>query len=87
MGEAEETAGVSGQPHTKVQRYQFPPLSLLNQASSKQGGSQDRENKATALRLQQTLQNFGVKVTIRVSSCGRAVSRFELQPELGVMVC
>lgn len=23
MGDAEETAGVSGQPHTKVQRYQF----------------------------------------------------------------
>ena len=86
MGDAEETAGVSGQPHTKVQRYQFPPLSLLNQASSKQGGSQDRENKATALRLQQTLQNFGVKVTITDISCGPAVTRYELQPEQGVKV-
>lgn len=56
---AEETAGESGQPHMKVQRYQFPPLSLLNQASSKQGGSQDRENKATALRLQQTYRILG----------------------------
>jgi S-DNA-T family DNA segregation ATPase FtsK/SpoIIIE len=86
MGDAEETAGVSGQPHMKVQRYQFPPLSLLNQASSKQGGSQDRENKATALRLQQTLQNFGVKVTITDISCGPAVTRYELQPEQGVKV-
>lgn len=71
----------------KPQRqYLFPPLSLLNNGAAKKNGGQDRENKATAIRLQQTLQNFGVKVTITDISCGPAVTRYELQPEQGVKV-
>ena len=38
------------------------------------------------MRLQQTLQNFGVKVTITDISCGPSVTRYELQPEQGVKV-
>jgi S-DNA-T family DNA segregation ATPase FtsK/SpoIIIE len=67
-------------------KYEFPPLSLLNKNSNKKGMNQERENKATALRLQQTLQNFGVKVTITDISCGPTVTRYELQPEQGVKV-
>ena len=44
------------------------------------------ENQNTALRLQQTLQNFGVKVTITDISCGPSVTRYELSPEQGVKV-
>lgn len=42
--------------------------------------------KETAFRLQQTLQNFGVKVTITDISQGPSVTRYELQPEQGVKV-
>ena len=42
--------------------------------------------KETALRLQQTLQTFGVKVTVTDISQGPAVTRYELQPEAGVKV-
>lgn len=66
--------------------YEFPPLSLLKKGSDRAGGSQARENKSTAVRLQQTLQNFGVKVTITDISCGPSVTRYELHPEQGVKV-
>ena len=42
--------------------------------------------KETAMRLQQTLSTFGVKVTITDISQGPAVTRYELQPEQGVKV-
>ena len=67
-------------------KYVFPPVSLLNKGSGKSSGNQARENQNTALRLQQTLQNFGVKVTITDISCGPSVTRYELQPEQGVKV-
>ena len=38
------------------------------------------------MKLQQTLQSFGVGVTITNVSCGPAVTRYELQPEQGVKV-
>lgn len=67
-------------------KYVFPPLSLLGKSAAAKTGSQDRENKETAVRLQQTLQSFGVKATITDISCGPAVTRYELQPEQGVKV-
>ena len=38
------------------------------------------------MRLQQTLNTFGVKVTITDISQGPSVTRYELQPEQGVKV-
>ena len=70
----------------KKQEYVFPPVSLLNRGKGTDKAGQSRENKETAMRLQQTLQNFGVKVTITDISCGPAVTRYELQPEQGVKV-
>lgn len=69
-----------------AKKYVFPPVSLLNKGSGKNSSNQARENQNTAMRLQQTLQNFGVKVTITDISCGPSVTRYELQPEQGVKV-
>ena len=38
------------------------------------------------MNLQQILKNFGVNVTITDVSCGPSVTRYELQPEVGVKV-
>lgn len=65
--------------------YVFPPVSLLKQGDGKQGDSQ-KHLQETALKLQQTLKSFGVSVTITDVSCGPAVTRYELQPEVGVKV-
>ncbi len=67
-------------------KYIFPPISKLAKSSNKQSGDSSRELKETALRLQQTLQTFGVRVTITEISKGPSVTRFELQPEQGVKV-
>ena len=65
--------------------YVFPPLSLLKPADRSSDISAD-SLKATALKLQQTLRDFGVGVTVTDISCGPSVTRYELQPDQGVKV-
>ncbi len=73
-------------PEKKLpQKYMFPPLSRLQKGAAVTGDS-TRELKETAMRLQQTLSTFGVKVTITDISQGPSVTRYELQPEQGVKV-
>lgn len=66
--------------------YKFPSTNLLAKGSGKKGGDSARELKETAERLRQTLDTFGVKVTVTDISQGPSVTRYELQPELGVKV-
>ncbi len=70
----------------KPARYFFPPLNLLKQGEKKGQGTGQDELRSTAIKLQQTLANFGVKVTVTDVSCGPSVTRYELQPEQGVKV-
>ncbi len=65
--------------------YQLPPLDLLKKGDGKKGDSAN-QLKETALHLQQTLQTFGVRVTITDISQGPSVTRYEMQPEQGVKV-
>ena len=69
-----------------VKKYIFPPLKLLKKGSRKGLGDSDTHLRETAMKLQQTLKNFGVNVTVTDVSCGPAVTRYELQPEMGVKV-
>ena len=66
--------------------YMFPPISYLKKSDSSKNGNGMEQLKETAMRLQQTLSTFGVKVTITDISQGPAVTRYELQPEQGVKV-
>ncbi len=66
--------------------YKYPPLDLLNKTTSSGSNANSQENRETAILLKQTLENFGVNVKITDISCGPAVTRFELQPEMGVKV-
>lgn len=65
--------------------YVFPPTTLLKKGN-KNASFSGEEYKATAIKLQQTLHNFGVGVTVTNISCGPAVTRYELLPEQGVKV-
>ncbi len=65
--------------------YMFPPLSRLTKGVASTTDS-TAELKETAMRLQQTLNTFGVRVTITDISQGPSVTRYELQPEQGVKV-
>ena len=66
--------------------YIVPPLNLLKKGAKNSGGFSEKEYKETAIKLQQTLQNFGVGVTVTNISCGPSVTRYELHPEQGVKV-
>ena len=69
-----------------MKAYKFPPIDLLHKSKRSGNGDSSTELKETALRLQQTLKNFGVNVTITDISQGPSVTRYELQPEQGVKV-
>ncbi len=71
---------------TRLEKYAFPPLNLLNKGDNKGSGDTKAQLRETAIHLQQTLQTFGVKVTVTDISQGPAVTRYELQPEPGVKV-
>lgn len=50
--------------------YVYPPLSLLKRGGRNSGGYSEQEYRETAVKLQQTLRNFGVGVTVTNISCG-----------------
>ena len=66
--------------------YNYPPRSFLANPKPKRGNANSTSLNDTARKLQQTLQNFGVKVTITDVSQGPSVTRYELQPEMGTKV-
>lgn len=76
---------IQKQEGIQPKEYRVPPISLLKRGK-KGGGNSDRHLRETALKLEQTLQNFGVKVHVTNASCGPSVTRYELQPEQGVKV-
>lgn len=67
-------------------KYRFPTASLLNQPPKNNNSNRDVHVRETAIKLKNTLETFGVNVTITNYSCGPAVTRFEMQPEQGVKV-
>jgi S-DNA-T family DNA segregation ATPase FtsK/SpoIIIE len=65
--------------------YEFPPITLLSKNPNKHTVN-NKENNDTARKLKETLQSFGVNVTVTDVSCGPSVTRYEIQPEQGVKV-
>lgn len=66
--------------------YVFPSVDFLKRGDRNASGDSDDHLRETAMKLQTTLHNFGVNVTITNVSCGPTVTRYELQPEQGVKV-
>lgn len=85
MPEKKESKEIQSAEKKIPVKYMFPPLSRLQKGTGVAGDS-TKELKETAMRLQQTLNTFGVKVTITDISQGPSVTRYELQPEQGVKV-
>ena len=70
----------------KEKPYVFPPLSLLKPGDNRRAGNTQAQLRETAMKLEQTLKTFGVNVTVTDISCGPSVTRYEIQPEMGVKV-
>lgn len=92
------TAGTKGkEPDIRIQiqpkkvkeqkPYQLPPFSLLNKpggGSSGKGAQTDYVNNAR--KLEATLESFGVRAKVLEVVRGPAVTRYEIQPDIGVKV-
>lgn len=66
--------------------YVFPATNLLKRGNGRKAGNTEQQLRETANKLQQTLATFGVNVTVTNISCGPSVTRYEIQPEMGVKV-
>ena len=82
-GVVQEMMPQTSQPE---KQYVFPPVDLLKAGSGKKSANTESQLRETANKLQQTLKTFGVNVTVTNISCGPAVTRYEIQPEMGVKV-
>lgn len=74
--------------HSQIEveeNYEFPPIALLEQGEGKKiiGKTAITDN---ALKLQRTLQSFGVSAKVEDVSIGPAITRYELKPAEGVRV-
>jgi DNA segregation ATPase FtsK/SpoIIIE, S-DNA-T family len=67
--------------------YILPNLSLLNKPrQAKQQGKEYRDMQSNARKLEQTLESFGVNARVMQIHRGPAVTRYEVQPAVGVKV-
>ena len=85
----DKTKSVLMLEHTQTvedETYEFPPIELLTEGSSKgmKGGKKAIADNAT--KLQKTLYNFGVSAKVENVSVGPAITRYELKPAEGVRV-
>ncbi|WP_426446990.1 DNA translocase FtsK [Paenibacillus sp. S-38] len=65
--------------------YELPPLNLLSKPASGKGG-ESLDYKAVARKLEATLESFGVRAKVLEVVRGPAVTRYEIQPDVGVKV-
>ena len=72
---------------TTVKKYNYPPVTLLDEPVSKASG-EDAQNelKNKADTLVNTLKSFGVQTRIVDINRGPSVTRYELQPSAGVKI-
>jgi len=83
----EEKTSVHVEPEPKPEEvYCFPPINFLHKDPNPLTFSVTDELKQTSIKLVETLKNFGVKTKIMNICCGPTVTRYELQPEIGVRV-
>ena len=66
--------------------YEFPPVALLKKGDPNASGDSRAHLQEMSNKLQMTLTNFGVKAHVTNVTCGPSVTRYEIQPEMGVKV-
>ncbi len=89
---AEETRAVASEikqneaDKKPAARYTYPPVQLLKPSSDSNDDQAMRELQGNAQKLLETLESFGVKVTISNICRGPSVTRYELKPAPGVKI-
>lgn len=70
----------------EYEEYEFPPTDLLNAAKHSGKDFTNKELKEIAIKLQKTLASFNVDAKVTNVTRGPTVTRYELQPNIGVKV-
>lgn len=91
VSDPQENAKVSEQIQSAAQqkpkrKYRLPSVSLLNPADPNATGDSREHLQKMSARLQMTLTNFGVDAKVTDVNCGPSVTRYEIQPAMGVKV-
>ncbi len=66
--------------------YRLPPIDCLKPPKISLGGDSSAELKNNAEKLVEVLRSFGVETKIVDIACGPSVTRYELQPAVGVKI-
>ena len=70
----------------EYENYEFPSIDLLKQVKRTGKDYSTKELKEIAIKLQKTLASFGVEAKVTNVTRGPTVTRYELQPSVGVKV-
>ena len=70
----------------EYEEYEFPTTDLLNTTKHSGKDYSNKELKEIAIKLQKTLASFGVDAKVTNVTKGPTVTRYELQPNIGVKV-
>ncbi|GIO96380.1 hypothetical protein J14TS5_14660 [Paenibacillus lautus] len=88
------TAGNEGQegtapvapPAPPPKPYKLPPFRLLSKPNNGGKGGDQNDYMQTARKLEATLESFGVRAKVLEVVRGPSVTRYEIQPDIGVKV-
>lgn len=85
--EVEDEIIINSCSKNKGIEYEFPKLDFLNENESIKNKKLDKkELLSNANKLQETLSSFGVNANVLQVTKGPSVTRYEIQPEVGVKV-
>ncbi|GGA39294.1 DNA translocase FtsK [Paenibacillus physcomitrellae] len=73
-------------PKPPPKPYKLPPFRLLARPSDGNKGGDQADYMNTARKLEATLESFGVRARVLEVVRGPAVTRYEIQPDIGVKV-
>jgi len=77
---------VNSSPASDGKTFSLPPTSLLNWKKTKERIVTDKEINEKIHILEETLASFGINVRVTQVTVGPAITRYEIQPPVGVKV-
>ncbi|WP_179394339.1 DNA translocase FtsK [Lacticaseibacillus absianus] len=66
--------------------YQLPSMDLLSAVPPADQSVEVEQIKQNRVKLKQTLESFGVNVTVKSATLGPSITQYEIQPAVGVKV-
>lgn len=86
LAEAEEDLEFQIKEEAEDRDYQLPPTTLLDSIPATDQSNEHEKIKRNIGVLEQTFKSFGVDAKVVKASLGPAVTKFEVQPAVGVKV-